>query len=309
MLNEADRTLARTAAAQHGVFTYAHARAAGLTARQVDRRALTEWDHVHEGIFRFPGAPLTHRGSLLAACLAATEPAAASHRSAAFLYELPGGRDDLVEITTRRWLRTKKPGLVVHESTRLSAVDITRVDGIPIVTAERLILELAGLRPYPDYVERVIQAARRNRLVTYSSTLATFNRLARRGVDGVQAMRVALERWNPSSRPTDSDMEVLLIQALRAHGLPEPVAQFVVLDDQGRFVARADAGLPQWRIVIEYQSKQEHSDEFQLAKDDHRRNAIIAAGYLPLAARYEDLRNGGDQLVAEIHRIARRAAS
>jgi hypothetical protein len=48
---------------------------------------------------------------------------------------------------------------------------------------------------------------------------------------------------------------------------------------------------------VEYQSKAEHLDEFQNLRDDRRRNAILAAGYFPLAARYEDLLHGGDVLV------------
>jgi hypothetical protein len=99
-----------------------------------------------------------------------------------------------------------------------------------------------------------------------------------------------------------------LIQTLRDHGLPEPVTQFRVLDEFGDFVADTDAALPQWRVTIEYQSIQEHSDEFQLARDDRRRNKIIAAGYFPLAARFDDLKSGGRVLVDEIRRTARRAS-
>ncbi len=122
-------------------------------------------------------------------------------------------------------------------------------------------------------------------------------------------MHIALERWDPGSKPTDSDMETWLIQILREHGLPEPVTQFQVLDEYGDFVADTDAALPEWKITIEYQSNQEHLDEFQAAKDDRRRNKIIAAGYLPLAARYDDLKRGGHELVDEIRRtIVRRSA-
>jgi hypothetical protein len=177
------------------------------------------------------------------------------------------------------------------------------------VTVERLILELAGLAPFPDSIERVIHAARRKRLITYTSTLETFNRLAGRGLRGVQALRVALDRWDPTSPPTESDMETWLIQVLRAHGLPEPETQFVVRDRSGNFVARADAALSQWRITIEYQSKQEHLDEFQSLRDDRRRNAVMAAGYFPLAVRAEDLRTGGERIVGQIRDIARRSAS
>ena len=84
------------------------------------------------------------------------------------------------------------------------------------------------------------------------------------------------------------------------HDLPEPVLQYEVYDANGLFVARTDAGLPQWKIVVEYQSMQEHLDEFQAAADDRRRNKIMGAGYWPLVARIGDLRSGGHELVEEI---------
>jgi hypothetical protein len=177
------------------------------------------------------------------------------------------------------------------------------------VTPELLVLELASLWPSERFIETVIHAARRKRLITFQSMSESFDRLARPGVRGISVVRGAIERWDPRSRPTESDMETMLIQVLREHGLPEPVAQFEVRDEQGTLVARADAALPRWRITFEYQSKQEHSNEFQLLQDDRRRNAIIAAGYCPLAARYEDLRSGGEVLATEIRKVIRRAAS
>jgi very-short-patch-repair endonuclease len=310
MRTAGDRALGEKAAAQHGVFTLADARNAGLTHGQIDQRVAWLWKTIHQGVFRMPGAVATWESEVLAACLAAkSQPAAASHHAAAALYGLPGARADVLEITCRRWKRMQKSGLVVHESTKFSAIDVTEHGGVPVVIPERLILELAGLWPWPDYIERVIQAARRKRLVTYDSTLETFQRLARRGVPGVRAMRAALERWNPTARVTHSDPEIDLVQILRDHGLREPVTQFIVLDEHGNFVAQTDVALPKWRVTVDYDSKQEHSDEFQLANDARRRNEIIAAGYFPLTARFADLRNGGHVLVEQILRVARRASA
>ena len=56
----------------------------------------------------------------------------------------------------------------------------------------------------------------------------------------------------------------------------------------------------QWRIAIEYDSKQEHSDEFQLARDARRRNQIAAAGWIHLTARHHDVLRGGAELRAAI---------
>jgi predicted transcriptional regulator of viral defense system len=302
-------TLAQKASRQHGIFVFADAIESGFSRRQADRLAATEWERLYDGVFRMPGAPATWRSELFAATVAATPPVGISFSSAIALQGLPRGRTDIVEVTCKRWLRIQRRNLVVHESTRFTEQDITMIDGIPVTTAERLIVDMAGRRPFPEYIESLIQAARRKRLITYDSTLATFNRLARRGLRGVKAMRIALERWDELLRPTESEMETLLIQVLREHGLPEPVPQFTVLDQQGNFVARTDAAIPEWRVIVEYQSNQEHLDEFQVARDDRRRNKIIAAGYFPLAARLEDLRNGGQILVDEILRTARRPAS
>jgi hypothetical protein len=308
MFTEADHELTAYASRHFDVFTLEEAREF-FGRGEIRWRMEHAWDRLHEGVYIRRGLTPTWRAKLYAACRAVPAPIGASHRSGAALYLLPMGSEPLTEVTCRRWFRSQRPGLLVHESTRFSHEDLTEIDGIPVVTPELLILQLAGLKPYPNHVEKIIQAARRKRLITYDSTLATFNRLARRGVPGVKAMRIALERWDPTSKPTHSEMETMLIQVLRDAGLPEPVTQFRVLDQYGNFVADADAGLPQWKITIEYQSKQEHLDEFQTLRDDRRRNAVLAAGYFPLVARSEDLRSGGHRLVDEIEQIARRCAS
>jgi len=307
MFTEADRVLAELAAAQHSVFTRKDAAAAGLSRGQIDKRATGLWVRLYESVFRLPGVPATWRGESLAACLAASPPAAISHRAGAVLFELPGRRDDLVELACKRWRRPRHPALVVHEQTRIDERDITEVDGIPVMRPELVVLQLAGLRPVPTYVEAVIQAARRKRLITLESTREMFERHARRGVRGVRVMRAVLDEWDPALRPTESEMETLLLQTLADGGWRRVIPQYEVLDRNGLFVARVDAALPDLRIAIEYDSMQEHSDEFQIARDAKRRNRIIGAGWRPLSARHRDLKNGGAELLDSIAETARSA--
>ena len=304
MLSRADIELAKLAAGQDGVFTYAQARACGLSHGQLARRREFAWVCLHETVYRMAGAPATRRGAMRAACWATAPPVAISHRCAAALYEVPWGRFDVVELTCRRWERTVKPDLIVHEATRFDGRDIDADSfGFPVVRAEVMLLQLAALRPNPNYLEAAIHALRRGRHLTYDSTIATFSRHAWRGLPGVKALRIALERWRPDEAVTQSNPELDLIQILREHGF-DPVPQYRVHDENGNFVAQVDAGLPQWRITVEYESDQEHLDEFQVARDDKRRNEIVAAGYFPLAARKHDLRRGALDLVEQINRIA-----
>ena len=298
--------LAAIAASQDGVFATDDARRVGLTKAQVDRRVGRSWTVLYDGVYRVAGAPATWRSGLRAATLAAGTGAALSHRSATAIYELPSGQRDLIELTCVRWSRTRRPCLVVHESRRLTSRDVQHVDGIPVTTPERTILDLAAIFPSANYLEFVVQAARRKRLLTYESTKETFDRHARRGLKGVAAVRQVLDRWNPDSRPTESEMETMLLQVLRRSGLPEPATQFDVFDLAGRFVARTDAAYPAARIAIEYDSKQEHSDEFQVARDARRRNQLQAAGFSVLSVRHADLKGGGDEICEQISAIMRR---
>jgi len=108
-----NRELLDFAAAHEGIFTRKHALGFGLTRREIDRCLGSAWVAVHLGVYRIDGAPATWRGRLLAACWSAPALAGISHCSATALFELPGGRDDIVELTCVRWRRAREAGLVV----------------------------------------------------------------------------------------------------------------------------------------------------------------------------------------------------
>jgi hypothetical protein len=104
-------------------------------------------------------------------------------------------------------------------------------------------------------------------------------------------------------------METRLLQVFRDADLPDPIVQFDVLDEFGNLVAIADLGMPWWDLVLEYDSDQEHSDEFQILRGERRRNEIEAAGYKMLIVRWPDLKTGGKTIIDQVQRIARRHAS
>src|ERR687898_3063044 len=118
-----DETLARFAAEHHAVFTTAHAALCGFTEAQiVYRKESRRWLHQHLGAYYMAGAPPSWKGDLLAACWAGGFRAVASHRSAAALWNLAGGRRSMQEITCPRWRRARHAGLVVHETKAFDSV-------------------------------------------------------------------------------------------------------------------------------------------------------------------------------------------
>src|SRR5262245_24618672 len=138
MGRNADRTLAAASEATFGIFTLAHADESGLTRGEARHRIDSgQWVPLHEDVYRLAGAPNSWRGALLAACWAGGFRAVASHRSAAALWGLAGGKRSIQEICCPRWRRARHESLVVHESKALDPVDTTFVDAIPVTTPER----------------------------------------------------------------------------------------------------------------------------------------------------------------------------
>ena len=294
------------AAAQHAVFTGAHARLLGFSKRQIDYRVASgQWVRVFNYAFRVSGAPRTWEGDLLAACWAGGFRAVASHGSAAALWGLPGGRRNVVEITCPRWRRAKHDGLIVHESKALDPIELTIRNGMPVTCPEITLLHLAAVSS-PALVEMALDNAESRELVTRKSVKAMLKRQGRRGRNGVGVLRPFVRGKRPGRRPPDSPMETRLIQVLRRNGFPEPVPQFDIYDDDGHFVARVDAAFPQWRIGIEYESGEHHKGNLALERDSSRRNRIWAANWIPHTATRRDIANGGVELCSAIRAAQRR---
>jgi hypothetical protein len=292
-----DDVVLRLAAAQHGVFHL----------RQLDRRLATAsacrhrlrngaWVLLYPGIYRLGGVPAIWQGTALAACWAGGDEALVSHRTAAALWDLPGQRKLPAEITCRRFRRAQQPDLCVHE-TEVPDGDGAVVDGVPVTSVARTLLDLGAVVPLVT-VEAAIDAALRRELVTLPTLHALVDELGRSGRNGVGVLRQALDERGDRA-PTESAMETLLLTVLRRNGLPTPVVQYVVTDATG-FVARCDAAYPEARVAIEYESYEHHVGRVPLVRDSARRNRLIAAGWIVVTATAVDLRSGGDALCRAI---------
>ena len=309
-MNEtADSRVASFAALHHGVFRLSDLVEMSITRVQRRRRVESgRWLVLYDGIYRIAGVPPRWTGDLLAATWAGGRRALASHRSAAALWDLPGGSRDDVEIVCPRWRRAQERGLVVHESRLLHPADAATRDGIPVTSVERTIFDLAGVARRTT-VDLAIDNALRRELTDLPRLEATLLRLARRGRAGTQLFRQLLADRDPTARLSESERERLLFRMLLRHGFPLPVAQHEIRDDLGNFVARPDFAYPDLKIAIEYDSVQEHTGKLALFRDSARRNGIVALGWAPITATAVDLRRGGNQLADALRRARNRRIS
>jgi hypothetical protein len=297
-----DVLVAKVAERHHGVFALHHLDELGIS-QQTRHLRVTQgrWDPLYEGVFRIAGVPRTWKGDLVAATWAGGARAVGSHRSAAALRGLPGGRTDVLELTCPRWRRARHEGLVAHESTSLDPIDVTVFDGIRCTTVERTIFDLCSCVG-PVTVDLAIDAALRRELTTIGALLKAHDRLATKGRRGGRRFRDALAARTLGPLH-ESAPERLVARALVAAGLPEPVAQHVVAGADGQFLARVDLAYPDARIAIEYDSFEHHTGKVALVRDSARRNALTAAGWTVVSATAADLQRGCRQLTRDLRRV------
>ncbi len=269
------------AATQHSLITRAQARHTGLTRHQIQRRidegALVT---VHEGVYRFASASQSREQGLLAACLAAGPISAVSHRSAAAAQEIWTVRDDLVEITVGRDRSPELAGVTMHRMADLADRWIVNIDGLPVTTPARTLVDLGAVLPLGS-VSRALDRAIGRQLVSLSDVRVALNAVARKGRAGVGAMRLLLaERGDaPDADESASVLQARMSTLLRLRGVPTPVSEYKVYDARGQFVGRVDFAYPGIRYAIEVDGYESHTGLREFRHDRVRQNDLVDLGW------------------------------
>jgi very-short-patch-repair endonuclease len=293
---EANRKLAALAQRQHGVFTRAQAREAGLTLGAIEGRVRWgQWVSVDHGVYRVAETPTSWSQRLLAACLAGS--AVASHRSAAALWGFPDCNEREVEVTSVRHRRRKNSEVIWHESVRLGAREVTAIDGIPVTTPSRTIIDLGAVLGEGEVVRALDDAVRR-KLTSVAALERDLERWGNRRRGSGKVRRAAARRRSgpvPES-PLESEFEELVHRS----GLPTPTRQWTVRDRDGDFVARVDFAYPAARLAIEIQSLRFHAGPDEWRAWMERDSALVALHWRVLHVTARDIRARPDHLLRRI---------
>ena len=252
-----DAAVGRLAAEQHGVFTREQARACGLTEGRIRMRLESgRWERLHSAVYRLAGARATPRQALLTACLWGGPGATVSHRSAAALHRLPGGPAG-VEITVPRGRVLRDPSILAHRTGPLPGVDVTAVDGIPVTTVARTLVDLAAVLR-PDALEEALDSALSAGRVPRPRLVWRLGELAGKGRPGVEVLRSLVEARAPAAPVWGHEVRA------------------------GGRLAVLDCAYPQVRLAVEADGWQTHSGRARWEDDLARQNALVAAGWTVL---------------------------
>jgi hypothetical protein len=302
------RTLTAIAERNHGLLTVTDLRTAGVTPsserRWIDLGRLVP---LRRGVYRVAGAPTSPHQRLLAAVRFNGDHAVASHRAAAWLWELPGFGVGVVEVSKPRGRSQRREYGWVHGSMVLPDHHMTDRLGIPVTTPARTLFDLAGV-VHPARAERALDSALASGLVRLGEVQVLFAELARRGRRGTAAMREMLDVRGEGYLAPSSELEALGRAVFAAAGLPEPAVEIDLGDGDG-WIGRVDLLFRETRLVVELDSASHHSALIDRRADTERTRRLRAAGWRVKRVSWWDLVERPDEIVAEVLALVALAAA
>lgn len=297
----------KRAAMQHGVIGLGQATAAGLSADAIHRLVRSgSWIRVRPTVYALwapPGTDELWHHRLTAGALWLGERSAVSHRAAVVLWGLEGVASAPIEFSTTGPHQSSDPTLLVHRVRSLPANDVVVRGVIRVTSVPRTILDLCAVVE-PEAVELALESALRRRLATLDQItlrLAQTGRTSRgRGV-----LRALVDRHPETS--TESALESRVWRVLREGGLPLPLRQHEVRDENGRFVARLDFAYPDSFVGIEADGHRFHSSRQDWSRDLARHNSLTALGWTLYRVTWEDAVRRPLKVIADISRLLENA--
>lgn len=277
-----------------GPATRATARAAGVTASQLRHRDVlrlsrdTYLPHAVAGVL---GARVE------AVLLTAPDRAVISHMTAAGLWgvAIPLQRDDpRVHLTVATGSSVRgRCDRVVHR-TPLTDPDVTTRDGVPVTTPERTWRDLAGV------LSPAALLAVTDQMLDGRCAQADLARQSARWPTGRGCAR-AREVLPVGDPRAESPMESVLRWILHEAGLPAPELQYVVRDDAGELLGRADLAWLHQKVLVELDGDV-HRQRDVFVNDLRRQNRLVAAGWTVLRFTSADVLGRAHEVVAQIRR-------
>jgi hypothetical protein len=275
-----------------------------LTQRQVDYRVrVKRWRRRARDVYVLAGATESWQQSAMVSCLAGPPGTVVSHLTAAALYGLAKPPKEPQVTIPRLASGQRIRGAGVHRA-ELGQGERAVKDRIPCTTPVRTVVDCAQLLDGAALCDLVDSALCRKllrpaKLITAAEAAWRQARGARRA--GLGRSLEALEVWR-SGAPPGSPPEAMLQRRLKEWGFPPAQRQVEVYDENGRFLARADLGIVEWKALLEYDSDEHHGPRCWIA-DGERFDAVERVGWRMVSVDRFDLRPSNNSLRDRLERL------
>src|SRR3954470_1009189 len=274
------RWIGELAARQHGAVAHRQLVQGGLSASGIHRLIEAGWLHpLHKGTYAVGHRGISWLGRCSAAVLACGQGARLSHPPAASLWEIRRSTSPVLHVTVPR-PRKGPRGVAVHHVRSLHPEDIAEIDGIPVTSLARTLLDNAEVLPLRQ-VGRMIEEAERREIFD----LGAVERLMRRsrGRHGLKPLAAALAEVNGEPVRVNSDWERDFLDFCDAFNIPRPEMNVIV---EGWEI---DALWRDRKLVVELDSWGHHRHR-RAFEDDRRKYGVLQlADYIVLPITWRRL--------------------
>jgi very-short-patch-repair endonuclease len=293
-------------ARQFALITSKQASAAGISAQSVTRRDRSgEWIRELPTVYRATAAEVTMRQVALAPVLWAGPSSLASHTTAAALHgfrELrPRGKPEIWIPVTRR---IESSAVTVHHGTRLDRADRTTIDGIPVTTAVRTLIDLSG-RLEDQKLLALTEDLLRRGIVREDRLRARLAALRASGRPGAGRLEALLDQRG-DGRPLESALETLVWQIIASTGVRLPERQYWVVNARQRY--RVDFAWPDLKFGLECEGFEHHGDSAPWSNDRARYADLGDIGWRVLPVTWRAATRERERVVRWIANSVPRAA-
>jgi len=222
------------------------------------------------GVYAVGHRIASRKATWMEAVLEAGPGAVLSHRAAAAHWGfLRSGR---VEVTVPRALRTRR-GIVRHHAV-LHPDEVTVLDGIPVTTVARTLLDVAAGLQRRD-LERAIHEAEYLRLYDDRELAALIDRHPRR--PGVPKLRAIRAERNAHRHVSRRELEHRFLALVAEQGLPRPEVN-VHLELDGELI-EVDCLWRKQRLIVELDGWAAHGTRRAYERDRERDRRLVRAGW------------------------------
>ena len=264
-----DEAIAALAARQGGAISRKQLMALGCDRWEIDYRVRIGRLHcVHRGVYAVGHVVLGIDGRRWAAVLAYAPASALSHAAAGAAFGFRRSNAAVIDVTVAGTGRKPQPGIRLHRRKAIADDELTTLDGLPITTAARTLLDLSasGVRGRP--LATAVDRAEQSGVLDFADLALLLDRYAGRA--GVPALRDALDRY--AGGDARSALEEIVGELCAVHGIPRPQENVVVLGKVRDFY------WPEARLVVEADSYAWHRSPDAMADDRRRDVELTLAG-------------------------------
>ena len=273
----------------------------GLGADAIDHRLGSgRLFRLHRGVYAYGRPDIPQRGRWLAAVLACGEGALLGYTSAGALRGIAGVGGRVTEVTSTRRPARSDP-LIAHHTTRsLDTEDRDIVDGVPVTSLPRTLVDLATILSTHGLRDAFEEADRLN-LLQLDSLRAACSRA--RGRRGIGTLRALIQEASVPD-PTKGAFEMRFRHFCRDHALPAPKVNAQALS------YTVDVLWREQRLIVELDSWEHHGKQRTAFESDRDRDAkLMVAGYRVLRLTWRRLGREPSVVAAELRALLTLARS